>query len=193
MQNFRYRQNRYNFNTTDDCSVLEKYKSNDEVLYLIKHTQDIWKILNETNTYICQCDTDFIIKNKPTFDKQKLILIKIDLLVNNILSNGLKKSFKDNQIKYNDSLLDVNTFHTEWNQKANIINKLILDIIDTNNIEYITINVINNNTNIEKNNTNTKYNYKQNLSILFIILFMITIIYHYIKIINNDNLTNHNP
>ena len=76
MQNFRYHENKYTSNTTDDCSLLEKYKSNDNVMYLIK--------------------------NKPIFDEQTIVLIKIDLFIKNIVSNGLKKSLKDNQIKYNN-------------------------------------------------------------------------------------------
>ena len=191
MQNFRYRENKNNFNTTDDCSLLEKYKSNDGVLHLIKNVKDIWNILNETNTYICQCDTDFIIKNKPVFDQQKIILIKIDLLVNNIVSNGLKKSLKDNQIKYNGKYLDITTFNIEWNNKAIVINKSILNIINTTNKEFITIDMITNNTSIEKIIPTNNY-YKRALCILLIVLIIIIrTVYNYHKgIIHTDLFIN---
>ena len=70
-------------------------------------------------------------------------------------SNGLKKSFKDNQIEYNENPLDINTFNTEWNQKANIINKLIMTI-------YIYI--------IDKIMIQTNY--------IYIYIRFITLVYH---------------
>ena len=186
MQNFRYRENKYTSNTTDDCSLLEKYKSNDDVLYLIKNVKDIWYILNETNKYICQCNTDFIIKNKPIFDEQKIILIKIDLLINNIVSNGLKKSLKDSQIKYNNKYLTTNTFSTEWNKLANIVNNSIHNIIDKNNQEYITIDMIHNTGNKDKIMTTNNNNKKYIFVILVILIIIVSIVYkiitHYLPI-----------
>jgi hypothetical protein len=174
---FRYRENIHKCSTTDDCNILIKYRSNDKIILLIKHQKDIWKILNKTNTYICQCNTSFILKNKPVFDKQKLILIKLDLLTNNIISIGLTKCLVDRKIKYDDGyLLDITTFNIEWNEKASIINNYIKNIIIENNKEYVTIdilNTINNNNNIQYDNGYTIIN---KFVILFILIIS-TIIY----------------
>ena len=179
---FRYRENTHRCSTTDDCNILSKYRSNDKIILLIKHQRDIWKILNKTNTYICQCNTSFILKNKPVFDKQKLILIKLDLLTNNIISIGLTKCLVDRKIKYDDEyLLDITTFNIEWNEKASIINNYIKNIIGENNKEYVTIDILNTNNN--NNNNNIQYDNGYTIINKFVILFILiilTIIYLFV-------------
>ena len=190
MNKFRYRKNINQSFTTDDCSKLDSYKSNDEVLKLIKYMNEISELLNEINIYICQQNFNFVKEHKPIFDKQKLIIIKINLIIDDLTSSGLKKSFKDNQIKYDYDFLDSSTFNNEWNNKAKSINNLLFNTINKNNEEYISINILyNDNDLIKKDKKQNNFNILS-FKFLFITILLIIIIIYYNSFINYSPFIN---
>ena len=182
--NIRYRGKKYLPLTTDDITELNSYKNNDNVLKLIHENKKHWTLLEDINTLICNETTNFILQNKPVFDKEKLKLIKIDLLINKILDFGLKYSFENNNesiVLYNQNTndhykLDVNTFNNSWNNNSEKINTLIKNIINEYKKEHTIINVINdsivNNTNIRENRKWIKY-------VIIFIMLLSPIIYYY--------------
>jgi len=107
----------------------------------------------------------------------------------------LKKSFKDNQIKYDYDFLDSSTFNNEWNNKAKSINNLLFNTINKNNEEYISINILyNDNDLIKKDKKQNNFNILSFKFLFIIILLIIIIIYYnsyinyspFIKLINNE-------
>ena len=183
--NIRYRGKKYLPLTTDDINELNSYKNNDNVLKLIHENKKQWNLLEDINSLICNETTNFILQNKPVFDKEKLKLIKIDLLINKILDFGLKYSFENNNnditLLYNkntndDYNLDVNTFNNSWNTNSEKINMLIKNIINEYKKEHTIINVINDSI---VNNTNVVENRKWIRYLIIFIMLLSPIIYYY--------------
>jgi hypothetical protein len=139
----RYRNQKKNSRTTDDLEKLSKYKSNDKVIQLISSMRTQWKLLSEVNTFICQNNMDFIKKNKPIFDNQKLMLINNDIFIKSIIEKGLKTNF-DTSNKFDDhsQKLSENTFNTEWNSNSKKINAYIVDIISEYDQEKVIIDIV---------------------------------------------------
>jgi hypothetical protein len=155
--------------TTDNLLDLSKYKDNSDVLILIHLIQKQWVLLNELNYSICQHPVEFVVKNKPILDKEKLILIQFDIFIKNMIKNGLKQEInkpkKDNVIfQFNfRQKLNETTFNAEWNFKSKEINKLTNIITSNCYKEHVIIDM----TRYEKNSIPKSHknmgNYKKHI------------------------------
>lgn len=116
------------------------------VLKLDSKVKSAWTIMDAINKSLYHSTTDAILKHKPIFDKQKLILIRVDIVIQRIYDGGLTKTFKpldgeDSFPALSSLKLDGNTVFPEWNDVVASINNL-LDEIYTNirinhNVEVI--------------------------------------------------------
>ena len=97
------------------------------VLRLDSKMKAAWTMLDHVNRSLYSSTTQIILTNKPIFDEQKTILIKIDIAIQEIYSSGLTKSFKSikNSKFFNIPILNDQTTFLEWNNIANDINLLI--------------------------------------------------------------------
>ena len=128
--------------TTDDIENFSETVISPHTLELLSQLKKQWRLLESSNSYICQSTTDFILKHKPIFDNQKLILIKIENLSNKLTANGLIKMYKRGNIIFTDRLSET-TYNDRWNIGAKKMNKLLDEILKINNHENFVIEVMN--------------------------------------------------
>jgi hypothetical protein len=83
-----------------------------------------WQNFSDTNFAICQESTDFVISNKPEFDKEKLKLIRLGSFLETDVLCGTVTAIKTRNT-YDGPKFSERTFSPEWNQDSHTINELI--------------------------------------------------------------------
>ena len=118
------------------------------VLRLDSKMKSAWTMLDHVNRSLYSSTTNIILANKPIFDEQKTILIKIDIAIQEIYSSGLTKSFKSirNSKFLNIPILNDQTTFLEWNSIATDINTLIDELRYAIDKESTYENISGNNT-----------------------------------------------
>lgn len=86
-----------------------------------------WQSFTDTNFAICQESTDFVVANKPTFDKEKLKLIQLSTFIESDITCGTVTAFRARS-RYEGPLLNNNTFSPDWNQDSQKINELVAEL-----------------------------------------------------------------
>lgn len=86
-----------------------------------------WQNFSDTNFAICQESTDFVIKHKPEFDREKLKLIRLGSFLETDVLCGTVTAIKTRRV-YDGPKLNEHTFSPEWNQDAHHINELISNL-----------------------------------------------------------------
>jgi len=104
--------------TTDDIpslQVAERKPNNIMLIFLLKK---LWAMLDDINSVICKDSMTFVINNKPVFDAQKHILIKMQNFAETIPSRR----------SYQGDRLAADTFSADWNRLAKSANDWISEI-----------------------------------------------------------------
>lgn len=105
--------------------------TNCDIFKLKSVLQKAWVLLVNINTCICQESADFVLRNKPIFDKQKLILIQIDTFIEKDLQCGTFIMIKERQPFHCERPLANDTHFSLWNDTASTINNTIADVNST--------------------------------------------------------------
>lgn len=157
--------------TTEDCVKFRKGIKNDRILRLISLMNKQEKLLQNINMFICNESRNFVMKHKHIFDKEKLKLIQIKGIIDNILKCGLRIRIK--QVKIDDiNYLNEQTFDEEWNELSREINIILAKVKKTYDKESCVINII--------NNVEVKENKKNN--IVCIVFFIALILFLFLCI-----------
>ena len=88
-------------------------------IVLFSLVKKAFEMLDEINRAICAETMEVVVKNKPIFDKQKLILISIHNFTTSYLDTGTLVNIKQRHA-YRGEGLSEDTFSKEWNDKAEI-------------------------------------------------------------------------
>lgn len=111
-----------------DCNDIDQLlPRSGDTIKLINLIRKTWKLWEEVNYSICMQRLDFVNKNKPIFDEQKLHLIVIDSFAQKDIEKGITSSFKP-RAPYFGPFLDTNTFSKEWNSQASEINSILKQV-----------------------------------------------------------------
>jgi len=96
-----------------------------QVLKLDAKIKTAWTILGQVNQSICLSTTAVILENKPIFDEQKIILIKLGVTIESIYMAGLNQKFTSfNVAALSKMKLEEKTLFGNWNKLAVEINEL---------------------------------------------------------------------
>ena len=90
-------------------------------IVLFSLVKKAFEMLDAINRAICAETMEIVVKNKPIFDKQKLILISMHNFTTSYLDAGTLVYIKTRTV-YRGEYLSEGTFSKEWNDKAKIIN-----------------------------------------------------------------------
>lgn len=147
----------------DDSFADEKLRNNfSVVLKLDSKLKTAWVVLDSVNKVLYTETTSVILWNKPTFDDQKLRLLKLDKIVQEIYSSGLITTFKPMLVGLTSSslssftesvYLQENSIFPEWNEIAIGINTLVLEISNSVIDEAEVASILSNNQKASSDHT----------------------------------------
>lgn len=168
--------------TSDDALELGKAHLIDNNVLVIKNLSlKLWKLLDDIEKILYKESFQVITENKPIFDAQKLILIRLDAQIEIIYNCGLISPIKKKNKVNLDSKLDGIVFATEtifkdWNQlaiKANeTINKIKQSRVEEKNVSNFMKTII-----IRKNENSNLPTEKKYIIITIVTFLLIICIY----------------
>lgn len=146
--------NKFQSYSTDDIEKFKTYRGFEPILFIKNKLNILYTIIDNIEKELYKMPTNIILKNKPIFDNQKIILENIEYIINSMTENGLvicfKKYIKFNHVK---TVLNINTSSEDWNYNADIINKTINKLYQQIQTENKFISLLKKSNTIEQSKT----------------------------------------